>query len=224
MSVVEGGKCRAHPFAYISKYPLSLSLWAPPLLVQVIRIMAANHLHRVAIVEPCDTEGFMQRFLGIVTQSSLVRFLHLHLAHLGTLARISVARLFPTHVDPDAVVALPSSTTAKDALRTMLEYGVSGCPIVSDAGVLVANVSVRDIRRLVHVPATEVDAVLALPVLEYLKRSTTDGGETAPGTWAGAGTGKREGQSHPNAAICTGTHLQTRIPFACSSGRCVRDQ
>jgi hypothetical protein len=54
--------------------------------------MVLHKLHRVAVIESADSDGFMFRFLGIVTQSAIVRFLHLHLKDFGALASIPASR------------------------------------------------------------------------------------------------------------------------------------
>jgi len=101
--------------------------------------------------------------MSVVTHMDIIRLLHARVDELGPLADASVEAL--SLAGPDLFVFFVPSTLS--ALRTLVEldeHKLSAAGVVNDAGELVANVSVSDLRDV------QVDKVgiLALPVLEFL--------------------------------------------------------
>ena len=101
--------------------------------------------------------------MSIVTHMDIIRFLHARVDELGPLADASVEAL--SLAGPDLFVFFVSAQLS--ALRMLVEldeHNLSAAGVVNDAGQLVANVSVTDLRDV------QVDkmGILALPVLEFL--------------------------------------------------------
>ena len=71
---------------------------------------------------------------------------------------------------PTAVVTIPDTATAREALGIVSTHQVWGAPVVDGTGAIVANFSVSDVRHLASVTnQADADATLALPVLEFLQ-------------------------------------------------------
>ena len=101
--------------------------------------------------------------MSVVTHMDIIRLLYARVEELGPLADASVETL--SLAGPDLFVFFVSSQLS--ALRTLVEldeHNLSAAGVVNDAGELVANVSVSDLRDV------QVDkaGILALPVLEFL--------------------------------------------------------
>ncbi len=96
-----------------------------------------------------------------------------------TLTAVMIATVIAT-----AVRTVGTKATAREALRLMTQQHFSGLPVVDDAtGALVANISVSDVRALAGHDANDVERVLELPVLEYLRlmqRAVDGSGPTHP--------------------------------------------
>ena len=131
------------------------------------------------------------RILAIVSQSDVISFLAKHVDRLGPLAATPVA---DTGAVTSPVVAVPDSMPAAMAFASMFAKGapVSSAAVLAsrgpDAGTLIANISVSDLRGLR--PAGL--AALAAPVLTFLRT------KAAPGAGSGeaaAAWGVRAGDS-----------------------------
>ena len=73
-----------------------------------------------------------------------------------------------------------ATATAGEAFHVLASHGISGAPVVDAAGVVVANVSVSDMRRLAHTTNhADTDAALAKPVLEFLRGGPAGAGRAA---------------------------------------------
>jgi CBS domain-containing protein len=111
--------------------------------------------------------------LGVITQSAVVGYVSKHVSFLGPLARMTAvdvnyhAAVCGCSSSPPLTVS--HTATARAALESMVDNRLSGMPVVDDAGVMVANIALADVRGLVAVPPTDLDRVLALPVVEYLR-------------------------------------------------------
>jgi len=116
-------------------------------------------LHRTVVV---DESGSI---VNIITQSDILNFLSRYINHYGRkLARTSIRDL---SFGKDEVVSVHTSCTAFNAFYKMLKSAVSGVAIIDDEGLLVANISVSDLRGF----SGAISSDLFLPVLGYLKKN-----------------------------------------------------
>jgi CBS domain-containing protein len=137
--------------------------------------MDRHKLHRLAIAEPeaSLTPSSSFRLVGLVTQSSIVRFLADHRAALGPLAVATMAA-FVSAAKP--LVTVRSTATAREALQTIVAHKISGAPVLDDAGAVVACVSVADVRAVSAFSTTEqVAELLSKTVMEYLQLRPSKG-------------------------------------------------
>lgn len=116
-------------------------------------------VHRLAIF---DAHGDITR---IVSQMDVLRLLRQHLAELGGCADQSLEQLGLYKLDMSAeVVRLQPVTPTLLAYKQLADAGVTGAPVVSADGLLIANLSISDIRGI----QPDHFGVLALPVAEFL--------------------------------------------------------
>ena len=121
-----------------------------------------GHLTMSDTATPC-----VPQVKHIVSQTDVVRFLHAHVDALGpsadaTLEDLGLLKLAhpPVTVDPHVPTLL--------ALDTMLGAKISGAPVVTSGGELVASISLSDLRGL----GAQHWGALALPVAEFLARES----------------------------------------------------
>lgn len=161
------------------------AFWAVPLarkMDKVLRAFVSESAHRLAVVNVEDG----RRVVGVITQSSIVRYLAKHMELLEPVSADVAARFFSmtssSSSSSASVVTIPLAATARDALQTLVSHKVSGAPVVDSDGVIVANFSVSDVRLLAAVSnQVDADAALALPVLNFLReRAPKDMHSIAP--------------------------------------------
>ncbi|KAG7666935.1 hypothetical protein Ndes2526B_g04587 [Nannochloris sp. 'desiccata'] len=100
---------------------------------------------------------------SIISQMDVARWLLTQEAHMGPVAQKSIRELGMLTGKPPVVSVSPHMPTLM-AYDLMAQEGVSGAPVVTDEGELIANISVSDLRAL----TSEHFGVLALPVAEFL--------------------------------------------------------
>jgi len=111
-------------------------------LLEAIKIMAANHLQRVPVM---DASG--EKIISLLTQSAVVAYLAKNLSHLGPNMNKSLKEL---GFLPKQVIAIEYNRRAVDAFKLMAEHRISGVPVLDIERKLMANVSARDLRSLQH--------------------------------------------------------------------------
>jgi CBS domain-containing protein len=127
-------------------------------------VLGRNKLHRLAVVE-VQAGKKVFRVAGVITQSDVVHFLARHRHLLGALGEARMA----SFIGARDVVSVPSTATTREAMQLLVSSKVHGAPVVNGDGVMVANISVSDIRSLAHTKAADVDAVLASNILDFLR-------------------------------------------------------
>jgi len=130
----------------IMKYPLNRRNPFHPVpkgysLFAAIEVLAREHgLHRVPVLDET------RRLVGLVTQSQLIRFLKDNLVLMGN------KRFKPLSSNPSIWKKEVFSVTNKDltieAFRKMVLHNISGVACVDDNGMLVGNVSLRDLKAI----------------------------------------------------------------------------
>lgn len=113
--------------------------------------------HRIALF---DAHG---EITGIISQMDVMHWLLNNAEHLGPSGTKSIDELGLMTGRPPVVVVNPH-TPALMAYNTMATAGVSGAPVITDEGDLIANLSISDLRAL----TSEHFGILALPVAEFL--------------------------------------------------------
>jgi CBS domain-containing protein len=112
-----------------------------------------------------------------------VRFLRLRGDVIGPIAHVPVSD-FLTLAHPrgsPTPITVPATLPTRDAPQVLITHKVWGLPVVDDAGGVVANFSVSDVRHLAWAAGAgvgEADAALATPVLAFLQErhvATTGG-------------------------------------------------
>src|SRR5262245_52299477 len=114
--------------------------------------MARKRVHRIAISNP-DKDN---RIEGMITGSSIIRALRDNLPVLGALGSTPVGNLFPTGRDR-VLSASAASTTARECLESLLQHGVLGMPLINSDGLIVATISLSDVRKLAGLSAEAAD-------------------------------------------------------------------
>ena len=126
---------------------------------------ANGAVHRIAIF---DSTGEITQ---IMTMSDAVRYIASNVLSLKTLCKMSLQDLgfvgderSGSTSTKQKLVAVPPTTPAIEAFAMMCASGVSGVGVLDDVGVLIANLSVSDVRCI----QPEHFGVLGLPVAEFL--------------------------------------------------------
>ena len=116
--------------------PPTATLW------DVMELMNGKHVHRVAIVEQSG------RLAGLVTQSTLVKYLAAHKSEITALLgeRVSTMAGATTHM----IVAVHEDKTAFYAFDQMRKEKVSAVAVVDGSGRLKTVVSNRDLKQIGH--------------------------------------------------------------------------
>eukprot|EP01094_Clydonella_sp_ATCC50884_P014071 TRINITY_DN2442_c0_g1_i3.p2 TRINITY_DN2442_c0_g1~~TRINITY_DN2442_c0_g1_i3.p2 ORF type:complete len:406 (-),score=164.60 TRINITY_DN2442_c0_g1_i3:1646-2827(-) len=130
----------------------SRSLWVTPPDKSLYYAMEpfGKHVHRTLVPRTTD-EG---KNFTLLTQSDVLRFLVEHKEELApvfgrTLSQVLGATEEQLRQEKSAhVVAVRSSDTALEALRTLQGAGVTAGPIVDEAGKLVGTLSFSDLRAM----------------------------------------------------------------------------
>lgn len=108
----------------------------------VIELMNGKHVHRVAIVEQSG------RLAGLVTQSTLVKFLAVHKSEINTLLGAKVSKM--AGATAHMVVAVHDDKTAFVAFDLLRKEKVSAVAVVDSAGRLKTVLSNRDLKQIGH--------------------------------------------------------------------------
>ena len=117
----------------------------------------AKVAHRVALF---NAHG---EVTAIISQMDVARWLVSQEPHIGAVGNKSIEELGLLTGKPPVVQVSPHTPTLI-AYDLMARAGVSGAPVVTDEGELIANLSTSDLRAL----TSEHFGVLALPVAEFL--------------------------------------------------------
>lgn len=113
--------------------------------------------HRIALF---NSHG---EITSIISQMDVARWLLTQEAHIGPVGQKSIGELGLLTGKPPVISVSPYLPTIM-AYDLMAQEGVSGAPVITDEGELIANISVSDLRAL----TSEHFGVLALPVAEFL--------------------------------------------------------
>lgn len=155
--------------AYLSRRNPFKPIAKTATLLQVAKALSTQ-LHRLPVV---DAQG---KCVSIISQSSIVQFLHLHRDEVkGELAQ-TIGQL---QVGMCKVISVNSDASAWQAFKTLEVNGVSGIAIVDRDGKLVANTSARDLKWVLHNKGT---ISLDEPIQKYLSqiRNAVAGDESHP--------------------------------------------
>jgi len=115
-------------------------------LFTVWEILAKEELHRVPVIARGE-----ETVQDIITQSMMIDFLWQNINQIGTAANTKVSQFEPPLV---ALFTVNQSSKVIEAFREMMNYNVSGLAVVDNAGKLVDNISMRDLRGLGWEPSS----------------------------------------------------------------------
>jgi CBS-domain-containing membrane protein len=163
----ESSKAGVFTVSYLAARNPFVSLTDDATLMEVCKVCADRHCHRVPIVD--HTTGKCTR---ILSQSVLVKYLVEHL--LAENKSASLKNFFNQNLQAAnfpykrQVMTAPDTATASEVFELMDSHRLSGIAIVDkDDGALIGNTSATDIKMAVAVDDGEV-ADLGLNVLSYL--------------------------------------------------------
>ncbi|EGG14217.1 hypothetical protein DFA_11986 [Cavenderia fasciculata] len=135
-------------------------------LLEAITVMAKNQVNRVPIVTNDFSNGEQgNQVVNLVTQSAILNFLAKHIDKLGEWGTKSLLDL-GFHEKP--VISINFHKTAIEAFELMAEHRVNGIAVVDDKGVIIANISARDLKELLN--ETRIFENLYLTVGEFISR------------------------------------------------------
>jgi len=108
-------------------------------LYSAYEVMARSNLHRLAVVDS------RRALISVLTQSMLVEFTYRNIALLGA-KRSKLVKNMPYNLHE--VYHVKPNDIALKAFSLMSEKNVSGVAVVDDAGLLVDQISVRDLKAM----------------------------------------------------------------------------
>jgi CBS domain-containing protein len=135
-------------------------------LFAAYEVMARSNLHRLAIVDA------NRMLISVITQSQLVEFTYRNIGLLGA-KRSKLVKDMPYHIHE--VYHVNPKDLALKAFTVMSENNVSGIAVIDDAGMLIDQISMRDLKAMA--PDGRLFWRLYKPVSDYLenvKKSRTD--------------------------------------------------
>ncbi|EJC98326.1 uncharacterized protein FOMMEDRAFT_23861 [Fomitiporia mediterranea MF3/22] len=144
-------------------------------LVDLLRVFATG-IHRI-LIRSSTTDSPNQKYLGFVTDRSLLAYFHAHAQSSAPLSRFLANALhslaLPSISLRAAVVSCTASARVLDAMERMSEQGVSSIAVVEDTPAtgpgqmtLLSAVSVTDIGKLV-VPA-QSNQILQMSLQQFV--------------------------------------------------------
>lgn len=126
----------------------------------VMKALCKPGVHRVPMMGKAK---LMQEILGqkekrplerFLTQSDLLHFVATHIDDFGS----SVDKTIEGNLGTRPVFCVQATVKAIDAFRELVKHKVSALGVLDDDGILVGNISVRDIRHIVkHTPGAELN-------------------------------------------------------------------
>lgn len=129
----------------------------------VMRTLSTPGVHRVPMMGKAK---FIQELFGkkekrplerFLTQSDLLHFVALHINDFGDVVDKPVGKKLGSR----PVFTVSARVKVIEAFRELVKRKVSALGVIDDQGVLVGNISIRDIRYIVrHTPGTELNASL----------------------------------------------------------------
>jgi len=135
-------------------------------LFSAYEVMARSNLHRLAIVDKD------RKLVSVITQSQLVEFAFRNITLLGA-KRSKLVKDMPYNLHE--VYHVKPNDLALKAFSVMSENNVTGIAVLDDNGILVDQISMRDLKAMA--PDGKLFWRLYKPVSDYLnnvKRSRTD--------------------------------------------------
>lgn len=127
-------------------------------LFSAFEIMARSNLHRLAVVDA------NRSLISVITQSQMVEFAYRNIALVGPKRSKQVKDMaYNLH----EVYSVKPSDTALTAFTLMSEKKVSGVAVVDDDGILVDQISMRDLKAMA--PDGRLFWRLYKPISEYLE-------------------------------------------------------
>jgi len=151
---------KANPFHPITKGYSLFSAW---------EVLALSNARRVPVIDP---EGHV---VDIVTQSMLIDFLWQNIEKIGALAERKVQDIISLNTTVNKV---DKSTKAIVAFRTMISHNVDHVAVVDSNGMLVDNLSLRDLRGIR--PDVQVFYRLWNSVTEFKRKEREEFSEKTP--------------------------------------------
>jgi len=107
---------------------------------EILQILSKPNIHRVIINNEAGD------VVGILTQSSLIAFLHKNKDKMSTLVNQSINTLFP--IGEKKVQTVDFDMFVIDALRQLVEKEISGIAVVDNEGKIIGNLSASDLKRM----------------------------------------------------------------------------
>lgn len=135
-------------------------------LIAAYEVMARSNLHRLAIVDA------NRMLVSVITQSQLVEFTYRNIGLLGA-RRSKLIKDMPYNIHE--VYHVSPKDLALKAFSVMSDNKVSGIAVIDDDGLLIDQISVRDLKAMA--PDGRLFWRLYKPVSDYLenvKKSRTD--------------------------------------------------
>jgi len=127
-------------------------------LYEVAEILSRG-LHRVPVV---DSEG---KLVSIISQSNIISLLN---QHLGELEADTLAPIQDIPLGTSPVLTVSFETSTIDTFKLMDDHKKNSLAIVDKHGILVANISGKDLKLFIE--NSSPYEVLSLPILDFLSR------------------------------------------------------
>jgi len=109
-------------------------------LLDAVKLMAANHVQRIPIL---DREG--GEIISLLTQSAVIEYLAKNVDQLGLAVNRTLKEL---NFEKKSVISIDHNKRALDAFKLMAEHRISGLAVVDGSRKLIANISARDLRSI----------------------------------------------------------------------------
>jgi len=108
----------------------------------VLQIFAETGTHSVSVLDPLSA---FSKIGFVLTQSDLINWLDKHIEELGKLKNLSIYEL---GLVQHCVFSIQQNVTALEAFRMMARHKLHSCAVVDEDGVLLGNISAKDIKGI----------------------------------------------------------------------------
>lgn len=149
---------------YLSKRNKFIPVRMEDTLLVVCDVMVGTGVHRVPVV---DDKGVVT---AIISQSTIIAFLHSHAADLKAEFSQTVGGL---KLGSRPCLCVKSNQTAKAAFELIYSKNISGIGVIDHEGILVGNTSSSDLKLYVANPSFSLLDMSVLEFLNVIRRAST---------------------------------------------------
>lgn len=127
-------------------------------LYDACKMILENKSHRCVVV---DQDG---NTMGVLNLASIVNFFAIHIQKLGDMRKSTIREL---QLGTRPVITVQKQTRTIEAFKLMRESKISGLGVVDATGILIGNLSARDLK---HIDSTNIYSSMYMNASNFVQR------------------------------------------------------